>query len=633
MANLSNLLGEEEITQESTLPENYTPPRFARRLMAMPPPQEYYIEEPDDWTTSGRESEDRFGYPTADANPGVLSTIVDNLKNVSAVGLPQLLSAISITRKGQEPMSVSPAEDRPEPPVIQTKTPKVKKGKAPKKPTEVVAPTPVVEPVAPETTAVAPSGLVPFPEVAKKQPIPPMGSIEVPEEIDVRSEVNKMIGAMPQTAEEMVGKKRPEVLVHQEPWYMRLMRGMSYGLQGKDAQAELDKVQERLDSQFSQELDIAKSNLNIKTQLQLKQLDMAMSQQEKKFEGIRKMWATMGEANPEKFMNDPGWWEMGAKAHHMPIESLKAWVEAHKDPETGEYSGFYVPKHIREWESKKYLANELAKIEPGHDMNTYIQWSMSGQWPDVLKMSEDKYKNIFIKSNDPKAKAEAYAALKNIEKLKSMQFGIDDDMVKFAEVAKKTNMPKEVFERVMQLKSAAAVLGPKVTEQLVELMKADTQLKTAEAEARGKKGPNPSEGMIKQFNVDKALSTPTGQVLATMYPTINSMGFSPPMLEKFSTEFEDYEGILNKINDWRASGGKGSLWDNKDQQLMAQKFYTYQKKAIAQRGYPLTAAVIASMPSAVDATLTAQTVLDVILRSKIKDSDLANQLKTELSKR
>ena len=445
------------------------------------------------------------------------------------------------------------------------------------------------------------------PEIA----YPPMPKVEFPEEIDVKQEIQKIIGGLPRTAEELVGKERPKTV--EEPWYVKMLRGAAYGATGRNVQEEFDKVQKRLDEKFSQDLEVAKSRLNVKTQAEFKQLEITLNRQDQKFEGMRKLWASLGEANPDRFLNDPEYWAMGAKANFMPEEALRKWVQAHYNPQTGKYEGIYIPKFVREWESKKFIANELPKVLPGYPPETYMHAAFFNKWPDMLETARDRNMNIYLNSADPKIKSNAMKALSDIEKLKKMNLGLSDpDMYKLNDLLKRGVIDKNTYDDLIKSKMAAFYLDG-------EQIKLFTELQKQRAVVAAKEVTSPTEGMIKFSIGTGALSTPTGRTLLEMDPSFRNMGFDKDVTSKFSTEYQRYDSLIESIRTWKDAGGKGTPWTKKEDETDARKYFVYQKKVLRNIGYSKVIKLLESIP-ATDAILLSQEAIKYGLHGVNEDA-------------
>ena len=470
-------------------------------------------------------------------------------------------------------------------------------------PTTAITKPPTTAITKPSTTAITkpPISTVPR-EIGVKEilpttaPIIPFPEIAVPEEIDVKKEIQKMIGGLPKTTEELAGKERPRII--DEPWYLRLLRGAAYGVQGRDFQEEMNKVQKRLDERFQQDVEVSRSALDKNLQLQLKQLDLSVQQREQKLEGMRNMWAQLAESNPN-VKGDPGFWAMGAKVNHMPEEALKKWMEAHYNPETGKYENIYVPKHVREFESKMFLANELPKYLPGYPKEAYLFAAAFGTWPDMLKLAKEKYTNEFTSTTNPKRKSEIVKSLLELKKLEDLDLGLEDPgMIEISTLYKKGLITKGAYQDAITTKSLSSLI-PKHAIPIFEALQ-----KTRAAEAT-KETKTPTEGMLKFQGAVNALSTPTGAVMLEMNPGYQNMWTHVDLLNKFSEEYANYDRLIERITNWTLAGAKGKLWESTEQQNMAQDFLTYQKKTLKTRGYDKIANLLGSL-SSTDATIVAQ---------------------------
>ncbi len=201
--------------------------------------------------------------------------------------------------------------------------------------------------------------------------------------------------------------------------------------------------------------------------------------------------------------------------------------------------------------------------------------------------------------------------------------------MKLNEDFKRGIIGKEAYEDIKTTKLAAARLGPELMKHFTELQKERNLLKREQIQAGAKQPQQPSEAVIKQANAQKALSSPTGLVISHMIPGVALMGTNTKALEKYDEAFNTFDPIIQKIKAWDR---KSKLWTDANEKLLADQFYTNQKKTLQSVGYPKTTAFISQLPRVEDSMIVIDRTLEALLSSKDKPSDdeLLQTLKSKL---
>lgn len=425
-------------------------------------------------------------------------------------------------------------------------------------PTPSMVPTiPIEVPTEPEVTA------------------PPFMAPEASKEVDFKAEIQKILGGIPDTVKGVVGKEPEDIRakLSNAPWHKQLMAGLFAGAAGKDLDDVLDKTQKRIDDKFKQDFDMAKSKLGTKVQLETKQLEIMMEKDKEKRESYSKLWSTLGEANPERYLNDPEWWAMGMKANGIGETEIRKWVQSQYNPKTGKYEGLYMSKDKRDWESKKFLIKQLSKEIPGYSQETYFQMAY-GNWPDLLKKKEEQLK-LEHGTASPERKRQIEKTLYDFNKLKDI---VPPDV--YTELDRLSpSIGKETVDKLKRIMMLKERIGPELTTHVLDIEG------KKEIAALGREAKQPNEAMIKQANLNITMGDPISQVIISMKPGYR-MGLNTgnkDIVTSFNTDVETYNTLIDTVRANQTAKKKTPLPTGSNQMLSS--FYSTQKRYIRNRGY------------------------------------------------
>lgn len=460
-------------------------------------------------------------------------------------------------------------------------------GAAPKAPTATTAPT---APTAP-TTPIFDTTITPPTSVTKEEELPSF-DISPPEELDYKAEIAKILSGVPGTAEELVG--RPPVNVREEhakqDIFARALQGGLAGARGLTMEQVLDKEQARLDDIYKKDLEQARSKLGTKLQLQEKQLEIALQRDKEKREGYAKMWAGLGEANPERFKNDPGWWKMGMRAYRMSEDSIRKFVASCYNPQTGKYEGLYIPPWKREFEATKSLMNELPKLIPGLPKEAYAEMVLTHKWPDYLDKGKKELEFRYINETDPVKKEQLRAKISEIERIKDY-VGVSD--FEHLEAFRPFMSPK-AYQFAREHLIMTKVRGTKMAELFAKYIEAEQIKEASRTTVR------PSEGEIKQANLAGVFRDPTAIVMLQIDPSYRLMAGDKDKSAQFTNEYKVYSSLLESLQtdpNYKLKAEEKKLvlkYRYNQLALLSNLGYRVVAEALSQKDVDIKAAIIAA---------------------------------------
>jgi hypothetical protein len=478
-------------------------------------------------------------------------------------------------------------------------------------PSTTPVPSPVVEP-APSTGASL--GATPQDTISSGVPIPaptepevtypPFVAPEAPKDTDIKAEIQKILSGIPDTVKGVMGRESPDATksLAGASLFKQLLASGFAGAAGKDIQDMLDKTQTRLDAKFKQDFDLAKAKLGTKTQLEIKNLELKIEQDKEKREHFSKLWAVLGEANPERYMNDPEWWAMGMRAHKVGEPEIRKFVQSHYNPTTGKYEGLYKSKAERDWDSKLFLVNKLTKLLPGYAPDTYMQMVAGGTWPDLVKAKEQQLRLEYPNAT-PERKAQISKTIYDIEHLKTIV--PPDTYMMINKLAKEGKMDPEVAKKVIRTLQLGEFLPAKIVDTIIETESKERQALLA----RESKAPGAES--IKYLNLMTTMSSPVAQVIVGAKPGYRT-GLhtgNEKIVTAFNDEVSYISSALEKLRENQTSKKKVPL--AKDEIESLSSFYLNQKKYIRSRGYGEVAAKLGGFTA--DNSLLADYIISKIL--------------------
>lgn len=444
-------------------------------------------------------------------------------------------------------------------------------------PAQLGGPTaPPMVPLAPstvtgETTAIPSTGAPVLPE---EQVAPPFVAPSAPETMDFKAEIQKILSGVPSTTKELIGTEREEIRTKfgQAPWYQKVLAGAFAGMAGSEINTELDRVQKRIDEKFKTDFEMAKAKLGTRVQLETRQLELMMEKDKEKRENYAKLWATLGEANPD-YKGNPEFIKMGMRAYGIGEAEIGKFLDSHYNPKTGKYEGLYKPVEQRDWESKKFLINKLAKEIPGHSPDTYFQMAF-GNWPDLLKKKEEQLK-LEYGTASPERKKQIEQTMADFNKLKDVI--PPDAFVEIDRLAKTGGISKDTASNLKRLMMLKYRLGPELAGHVVDIEG------RKEIAALSKEAKQPNEAMIKHAGLVAAINDPVSQVIVTMKPGyITSLGTgNKDIVTQYNEDVTYYNSLIDTIKSNVGSKKKTPLKKEDIQSLS--NFYATQRRYIRNK--------------------------------------------------
>lgn len=437
----------------------------------------------------------------------------------------------------------------------------------------ILPPTPISTPIIPITPPTSPVS------IEEETKYPPFQPPETSPETDYKAEIQKIISGQPGTVKELMGRE-PEDLTQKfgkSGFINQLFAGAFAGLAGKDLTTEIEKAQLRVDRKFQQDFEMAKSKLSFKTQMDLKQLELMMAKDRETKDGQAKMWAALGESNPKRFMGDPKWWAMGMKANGMGDTAIRKWVQDQYDPATGKYSGLYMAPAQREWESRKFLMQELSKMFPGRSTGELYQMS-TGQWPDAVKAKQEQLM-LEHQTATPARQAEIKQLLYSIKHLQdTVPPGVYQEIDRLGKLGvEKGGIDKNTANTLKRTLALSEKLDKDIVGHILD---------TESREKVAAMGVTKAQPNYKQANALFAGAGSIPQIVLTINPgyKVGLYTGNEKIVTSYNTDVKNYTELMDMVKANAEPGAKKVDLPKGSNQELA-RFYSAQKRYMAERGY------------------------------------------------